>query len=392
MFLLKLCYLNIIKYHHNRRIGEKAKVVETETKIQNAKLKSGSSRQKHINRLKVIAGILTLCGIGLFAFLVYSVGLTNVLSGIEKIGFSGFLAILFIYFLRIFFRGTAWKLSVYEPYKLDLRDTIPAVIIGEALSSLIPLGILISGSAKAVAVKNRVPLVVGFSSVATENLFYSLVTGLFIIGGALTFLRTFDIPENWVLTLDVLICLILAFIVLGIIVVIRQWHFASEFCEWLYHRNIGARFLESGRHQVRLFENLIYGFYRRYPRRFLPIIFCQIVFHALGVLEIWFILSRISEVFPNFQTAFLLESVNRLILVVFKLIPFVIGIDEAGAQFVTETLALGAGVGVTMAIIRRGRVLFWVAVGLSIIIKREITLADIKDVNPENHKNEISAS
>ena len=366
--------------------------METETKIQNGKLKTGSSRSKHINRLKFVAGILTLCGMGLFGFLVYSVGLTNVLNGIEKIGFFGFVAILFIYFLRIFFRGTAWKLSVYEPYKLDLRDTIPAVIIGEALSSLIPLGILISGSAKAVAVKNRVPLVVGFSSVATENLFYSLVTGLFIVGGALTFLRTFDLPENWVLMLDVLICLILAFIVFGIMVVIRQWHFASELCEWLYKRNIGARFLDSGRHQVRLFENLIYGFYRRYPRRFLPIILCQLAFHALGVLEVWFIVSRISEVFPNFQTVFLLESVSRLILVVFKLIPFVIGIDEAGAQFVTETLALGAGVGLTMAIIRKGRVLFWTATGLLIIIKREITLADIRDINSDNRQNEISAS
>ncbi len=199
-------------------------------------------------------------------------------------------------------------------------------------------------------------------------------------------------PENWVLTLDVLICLILAFIIFGIIIVIRQWHFASEFCEWLYKKNIGVRFLETGRHQVRLFENLIYGFYRRYPRRFLPIILCQLAFHALGVLEVWFILSRISDVLPNFQTAFLLESISRLILVVFKLIPFVIGIDEAGAQFVTETLALGAGIGVTMAIIRRGRVLFWVAVGLSIIIKREITLADIRDINSDNHKNEMPAS
>lgn len=357
--------------------------METETKIQNAKLKTKSSRSKHLNRLKIAAGILTLFGIGLFAFLVYSVGVTNVLSGIEKIGFFGFILILFIYFLRIFLRGTAWKLSVYEPYQLGLRDTVPAVIIGEALSSLIPLGVLISGSAKAVAVKKRVPLVVGFSSVATENLFYSLITGLFIIGGAMTFLRTFDLPENWVLTLDVLICLILAFIVFGIVVVVRQWHFASGFCEWLYRKGIGAHLLEKGRHQVRLFEHQLYNFYRRYPRRFLPIFSCQIAFHLLGILEVWFIISRISEVLPNFQTAFLLESVSRLILVVFKLIPFVIGIDEAGAQFVTETLALGAGVGVTMAIIRRGRVLFWVAVGLSIIIKREITLADIRDINKE---------
>jgi hypothetical protein len=354
--------------------------VETGTNIQNSKFKIQNSK-KHLNRLKIIAATLTLFGIGLFIYLIYSVGLTDILSGIEKIGVFGFFVIIFIYFLRVTVRATAWKLSVYEPYKLDLRDTLPAVLIGEALSALIPLGILISGTAKAVAVKNRVPLVVGFSSVATENLFYSLVTGLFVVAGALTFLRTFDLPDNWILTLDVMIVSILVFIAAGIIIVIRQWHFASEFCEWLYKKNVGRRFLETGRRHVRLFENLIYGFYRKYPRRFLPIFLCQVAFHTLGILEIWFILSRISEVLPDFHTAFLLESVNRLILIVFKLIPFVIGIDEAGAQFVTETLALGAGVGITMAIIRKGRVLFWTAIGLLIIIKREISLADIRQIS-----------
>jgi hypothetical protein len=60
---------------------------------------------------------------------------------------------LLIYFLRISCRATSWRLSVNEPYKLNFSDTLPAVIIGEALSSLLPLGILISGTSKAVAVR-----------------------------------------------------------------------------------------------------------------------------------------------------------------------------------------------------------------------------------------------
>jgi hypothetical protein len=59
-----------------------------------------------------------------------------------------------------------------------------------------------------------------------------------------------------------------------------------------------------------------------------------------------------------------------LITIVFKLIPFVIGVDEAGAQFVAETVAMAAGIGVTLAVIRKGRILFWTAVGLALIVKR----------------------
>lgn len=329
------------------------------------------------SRLHLPVILLTLFGIALFVYFVYSVGFGVVIEGIARIGFDGFVLILALYFLRILVRAAAWKLSVYEPYHLTLRDTIGAVIIGEALSSIIPLGILVSGTAKAVAVRKKIPLVAGLSSVATENIFYSLVTGFVILLGATAFLRTFDLPEGWEIILDLLIAFVFSLMVFGVYVIVRQWHFASAVCEKLYERGFFRKTLEGGRVHVKLFENLIYGFYRRYPKRFLPIFLCQIAFHTLGVTEVWFVLSRISSVMPSFYTAFLLESISRIIIVFFKLVPFLIGVDEAGAKFVTDTLALGAGVGVTLAIIRKGRILFWALIGIALIVRRGLSVKEI---------------
>ena len=250
------------------------------------------------------------------------------------------------------------------------------MIIGEAMSSMIPLGILVSGTSKAIAVRRKVPLVVGLSSIATENLFYSLITGIFICLGSFAFLRSFDLSRGWVLTVDLLIASIILLIIFAVVIVLRQWHFASEFCESLYRRNFAKNILESGRLQVRLFENLIFGFYRQYPQRFLPILLCQLAYHALGIFEAWFILSRIRELIPSIYTAFLLESISRAITIFFKFVPFVIGVDEAGAQFVSETLALGAGVGVTIAIVRKGRIIFWTAIGVILVAKRGLTIKE----------------
>ena len=360
--------------------------MNTDTKVPSSKFQVPSPKSKHLNRLKIAAVIFTILGIALFAYFVATVGFHEILQGIAKIGFDGFAAILFIYFLRITARATAWKLSVYEPYKLEVRDTIPAVIIGEAMSSIIPLGILISGTGKAVAVRKKVPLVVGLSSVATENLFYSLVTSLFIVLGGVAFLRSFDLADGWRISIDVLIGGIFALIAFGTVMILRQWHFASELCEKIYRKGYFTNFLEKGRMHVRLFENLIYGFYRRYPRRFLPIILLEIVFHALGILEVWFILSRISDALPSFFTAFLLESISRVITTLFKLIPFLMGVDEAGAQFVTETLALGATVGVTLAIIRKGRILFWAVIGVLLLIKRGLSFREISRAGREEEE------
>ncbi len=68
-----------------------------------------------------------------------------------------------------------------------------------------------------------------------------------------------------------------------------------------------------------------------------------------------------------------------MITILFKLIPFVIGVDEAGAQFVGETVALAAGIGVTMAVIRKGRVIFWTLIGLLIIAKRGLSIRDLSE-------------
>lgn len=334
-------------------------------------------RRSYFTRLHILGLFLTVFGVGLFVYFIYSVGVHDIFEGVKRFGFAGFSVIVALFFLRICARALAWKLSVHEPYSLNMRDTIPAVIIGEALSSTIPLGILISGTSKAVAVRKRIPLVAGLSSVATENLFYSFTTGLFLIAGAATLLLTFATDEGLIATIWVLIGTLSFLIVLGLVMVIRQWHFASVTVNWLYKKGFLKRWIDHIRFEVRRFEDLIYGFYRHYPRRFLPICGIQLIYHLLGVAEVWFILSRIAQGPASVLNAFLLESVSRLIAILFKLVPLMIGVDEAGAQFVGQTIALAAGVGVTLAIIRKGRILFWTVVGVLLIVKRGLSISEI---------------
>lgn len=343
----------------------------------NPPIDPANTHSQKYSRLKLLAVFLTLLGIGLFGYFIYAVGFSEIVDGVVRFGVAGFAVILVLYFLRLITRAQAWKMCVHEPDELRLRDTVPAVIIGEALSSTIPLGILVSGTSKAIAVRKKISLVAGLSSVATENLFYSLITSLFLIAGAATMLRIYAVDESLILTVNILIASVAILLSLGILMVARQWHFASAFVKWLYNKGFLVRLLENGRGEVRRFEDLIYGFYRKYPRRFLPICFLESVYHALGIAEVWYILSRIGDVAPSLLTAFLLESVSRLVTIIFKLVPFVIGVDEAGAQFVGETVALGAGVAVTLAIIRKGRILFWTAIGVVLIIKRGFSIKEI---------------
>ncbi|MEZ5345430.1 MAG: lysylphosphatidylglycerol synthase domain-containing protein [Pyrinomonadaceae bacterium] len=346
----------------------------------NRQTASQHSNKKNIKRLKILGGVFTLFGIALFLYFIYSVGVAEILAGVGKIGFGGFAIILLLYLVRLIIRSAAWSLSVNDPYRLSVRHSLPAVIIGEALSSVLPLGILISGTAKAVAIRKRIPLVAGLASVATENLFYSITTGLFICLGAFAFLRRFELPETYIVFIDLLILLIILSMMFGILMVVRQWHWMSGICNWLFRKGVLKSILERGRVQVRLFEDLIFGFYRKYPRRFFPITILEVLFHFLGIVEVWFILSRLSSVIPEISTAFYLETISRLITILFKLVPFVVGVDEAGSGFITETLAIGAGIGVTLAIVRKGRIIVWAAVGMFLLAKRGLSIREISGI------------
>lgn len=63
---------------------------------------------------------------------------------------------------------------------------------------------------------------------------------------------------------------------------------------------------------------------------------------------------------------------NRTITVVFKFVPLRLGVDEVGTELLTRTLGLPAGIGVTMALVRKARILSWTAIGVSMLVARGV--------------------
>jgi hypothetical protein len=61
--------------------------------------------------------------------------------------------------------------------------------------------------------------------------------------------------------------------------------------------------------------------------------------------------------------------VNRIINVTFKFIPLRAGVDEGGTGSVSKVLGFAKDIGVTLAIVRKGRDIFWAAIGLLLIWK-----------------------
>jgi hypothetical protein len=159
----------------------------------------------------------------------------------------------------------------------------------------------------------------------------------------------------------------------------KQWNFLSGALNLAGNRGIARDWTRKMSPRARSLEERIYGFYQRNQRSFIGIFALELCFHMAGVLEIYTTLSFISPVAPTLLTAFILESVNRIINVAFKFVPLRTGVDEAGTGMLSKVLGFTTAIGVTLAIVRKGRDLFWATIGVALMIRKGFSLKQVSE-------------
>lgn len=320
-------------------------------------------------------GILfAVAGLGLFIYFIKKAGVSQILDGISRLGF-GFLLVIAISSIRHIVRSVAWTLCMEPPYRLRFRDAFRARLMGDAIGNILPFAsFVVSEPAKPALIRDRVPLMAGFSAILIENIFYSLSVVVFVSSGMLALLLSFSLTKGLRLASIITLVVIAGVILTAAFLIRKQAHFISGATSFFHRRGLDAKWVEKSR----TLEDRVYGFYQRNTRRFLPILGLEVCFHLAGVLEIYTVLSFISPAQPpTLFTAFILESVNRVITMAFKFIPLRMGVDEAGTGKVSKVLQFTEAVGVTLAIIRKARDVFWAAVGVALLFHRGFSLRTV---------------
>src|ERR1043165_2960944 len=322
--------------------------------MQNDVLSEKQTRSSRFAPLGVVFGLL---GLLLFAYFVRRAGVGEIVGGIQRLG-AGFLLILAVSSVRYIVRALAWTLCIEPPHQLRFRDAFAARLMGDALGNIIPfVSAAVSEPSKAVFVKDRVPLIVGFSGLAIENIFYALSAALFIFTGTATLL----------------------IIPLIYLIIRSQTRFLSGIVGYFGDRGVARTFLSKLKPRAQSLEERIYGFYAHTQRSFLWIFALEMCFHFAGIVEVFITLSFISPIAPTWMQAFILESVNRVINVTFKFIPLRAGVDEGGTGQVSKVLGFARGIGVTLEIVRKGRHIFWSAIGVLLIWKKGFSVRRVAE-------------
>lgn len=317
-----------------------------------------------------------VAGLALFALVLWKVGPGEVWDGLTRIRWW-IVAVIALGGLRFLARAVAWSACVEAPYRLSIADAFKGVIAGDTIGNATPLGPILGEPAKAAYARGNIPIGAALTALAIENFVYSLSAAAMIAAGTLALLFAFDPPERLRLAGEAVVAAVLLVFVAAMVMLWRQPAVLSWLLPLLGRRGT------SRAEKVRALEQQIYTFASRRGSVVAVVIACELVFHALGVLEAHLTLTLLSPsgTPPPLLTSFILETSNRLFAVLFKFIPMQAGAGELGTGAVTQVLGMGDTTGVTVSIIRKIRMVAWALVGVVLIVRQRTTGARARHVH-----------
>lgn len=327
---------------------------------------------RHSRSSTIVSVAIIGSGLLLLVWLIAKADPRQIRDALAQVGW-GFLSIVAIAGARFAVRALAWMRCLEPPHRLKFTEAFTAVLCGDALGNATPLGPLVSEPAKVAFVRDRVPMGAAFTALAIENVFYTLSVAAMIAAGITALLLRGGLERELRLAAEIGIVLVLAVYVGATWMVMRQPAVLSR-ALGVVARIVPALGRPHRIEKVRRLEQEIYTFASRRRGTAGAIVAAELIFHALGVLEVYVSLWLLLGEAPSLVTSFILETANRLIIVLFKFIPMqqpVVG--GAATVLVARALGLGQDTSLALAIVRGGRMLFWQLGGTVLLVRHGIS-------------------
>jgi hypothetical protein len=298
--------------------------------------------------------VTALGGAALFAYAVNRVGVAPISDGIARVGW-GLVPILVLGGLRFALRAEAWRHCMRAGARLPFGATLAAFLAGDAVGSITPLGLAASEPTKAFLSRHHVATGDAVSSLALDNLVYAASALAMLATGIVVLLSSASLSPVW-----------REWGIAGLIVVIAGALGGLRLLRGTWSSQRGPR--PAWRERLAGMRDSIFAFSAANPGQLWRAFGLDMAFHALAVVEVFLALGWIRpESSPTVSQSVVFEALNRLTTLAFKFVPFRVGVDEALSGALAPALNVPAAVGVTIAIVRKVRSLFWAAIGLALM-------------------------
>jgi hypothetical protein len=252
-------------------------------------------------------------------------------------------------------RAQCWRLCMPPAARLPFGRAFGSFLAGDAVGSVTPLGLAASEPAKVLLTRRHLATAEAVASLAVDNLIY-LTSALTVVAvGAVLMLTTVPSMAAW----RGVALAALAAAIAGTLAVPRL-------LRGLWTPADGDR--PAWRARLAALRESVHRFSAANPSQLARVYAIHMGFHGLAVLENFLTLSWImGDTQPTITQAVVFEGLNRVLILVFKFVPFRVGVDETASAWLATLLGIPPVVAVTAAVVRKVRNLFWSGIGLLVI-------------------------
>ncbi|HZT60226.1 MAG TPA: ABC transporter permease [Pyrinomonadaceae bacterium] len=302
-------------------------------------------------------------GAALLFFLIRAVGVAPIFDALRQIG-AGFLLLLAIAGLRHVLRTISMSLAVApEHRRFTFWQAFTTRLAGETISFFTFTGPVLGEATKAALLRKRVPLASGVQALAVDNLLYNLSVALFISTGACVMLLTYDLPAGARLPLVAIAAGMTLVIVVVAGAVVSDAMPVTGAVDFFIRRDFKRAWFESKREHFHRVEANVYDFYKHRPAALFTMFACDLGAHVTTAAEVYIILGMLSFE-PTARVAYIIDSLTKVVNLVFGFVPATIGVYEGGTGFILHTLGYAVATGVTIGIVRKASMIVWALIGL----------------------------
>jgi uncharacterized membrane protein YuzA (DUF378 family) len=312
-----------------------------------------------------------LLGLGLLSYLVFRTGPGVVWHQLQGVGWGLALIITLGGFTQLV-RTCAWRQAlICDTSRLSWSRSLGAQLASDAMGQLGFAGKLLGEGIRVSLLDSTVPLASAISSCAIDGGMHLLTAATVAVVGIGIALLDFPSSGQWRANALLLAAALVALVVLAAVAIASRWRLMGNAARAIGRLSWLRDWVSEKQSIIDSAEYNLLTFHSEAPAAFWASLSLSLLWHALAVLEVylvlWFMGARIPVV-----GAFVFEGLTKVINLIGALNPGNLGTYEAGNMLIAKVFGVTCTTGLTLALCRRVRTVFWAGVGVMcmIVMKR----------------------
>ena len=303
-----------------------------------------------------------LLGLGLLSYLVFRTGPEVVWKQLQTVGWGLALIIVLGGFSQ-FIKTFAWRQAfTCDISQLSWSRSFVAQLISDAMGQFGVAGKVVGEGARISLLGRAVPLPNALSAGAIDGGLHSFSALVVTVLGISAILMIGPVSVRWRVYAALLIAVLVSVVILSAVALRNHWQLVGTATRAIGRLPRLHTWVSDKQPIIDSAEDNLLSFRDKAPAAFWATLIFNLLWHMLAVLEVYIILRFMGAGF-TVGGAFIVESLTKVINLVGALNPGNFGTYEGGSMLIAKMFGVTSTTGLTLALCRRARTVFWAGIG-----------------------------